>query len=31
MMKNKRITLRVSETDWQKLHDKADAAHMTRI
>ena len=28
-MKNKRITLRVSETDWQKLHDKADAAHMT--
>lgn len=29
MMKNKRITLRASETDWQKLHDKADAAHMT--
>lgn len=29
MMKNKRITLRVSETDWQELHDKADAAHMT--
>ena len=28
-IKNKRITLRVSETDWQKLHDKADAAHMT--
>ena len=28
-MKNKRITLRVSETDWQELHDKADAAHMT--
>ena len=29
MMKNKRITLRVSDADWQKLHDKADAAHMT--
>ena len=28
-MKNKRITLRVSEADWQKLHDKADAARMT--
>ena len=28
-MKNRRITLRVSESDWQKLHDKADAAHMT--
>ena len=28
-MKNKRITLRVSETDWQKLHDKADVANMT--
>lgn len=28
-MKNRRITLRVSETDWQKLHDKANAARMT--
>ena len=28
-MKNKRITLRVSEADWQKLHDKATAARMT--
>lgn len=28
-MKNKRITLRVSDADWQKLHDKAEAAHMT--
>ena len=28
-MKNKRITLRVSEADWQKLHDKAEAAGMT--
>ena len=28
-MKNKRITLRVSDADWQKLHDKADAARMT--
>ena len=28
-MKNKRITLRVSEADCQKLHDKADAARMT--
>ena len=28
-MKNKRITLRVSESDWQKLHDKATAARMT--
>lgn len=28
-MKNKRITLRVSEADWQKLHDKAEAAGLT--
>lgn len=28
-MKNKRITLRVSDADWQKLHDKADTSHMT--
>ena len=28
-MKNRRITLRVSEADWQKLHDKAESAHMT--
>ena len=28
-MKNRRITLRVSDVDWQKLHDKADAARMT--
>ena len=28
-MKSKRITLRVSEADWQKLHDKATAARMT--
>lgn len=28
-MKNKRITLRVSEADWQKLHDKATSARMT--
>ena len=28
-MKNKRITLRVSDADWQKLHDKANAARMT--
>lgn len=28
-MKNKRITLRVSDADWQKLHDKATAARMT--
>ena len=28
-MKSKRITLRVSQADWQKLHDKAAAARMT--
>ena len=28
-MKNRRIPLRVSEVDWQKLHDKATAARMT--
>lgn len=28
-MKNRRITLRVSEADWQKLHDKAEVARMT--
>lgn len=28
-MKNKRITLRVSDADWQKLHDKATSARMT--
>ena len=28
-MKNRRITLRVSDVDWQKLHGKADAARMT--
>ena len=28
-MKNKRITLRVSDADWQKLHEKATAARMT--
>ena len=28
-MKNKRITLRVSEANWQKLRDKATAARMT--
>ena len=28
-MKNRRITLRVSDADWQKLHDKATAARMT--
>ena len=28
-MKSKRITLRVSDADWQKLHDKATAARMT--
>ena len=28
-MKNKRITLRVSDADWRKLHDKATAARMT--
>ena len=28
-MKNRRITLRVSEADWQKLHDKAEATRMT--
>lgn len=28
-MKNKRITLRVSEADWRKLHDKSTAARMT--
>ena len=28
-MKSKRITLRVSDADWQNLHDKAAAAHMT--
>ena len=28
-MKNRRITLRVSDVDWQKLHDKATASHMT--
>ena len=28
-MKNRRITLRVSEADWQKLHDKATAAGLT--
>ena len=28
-MKSKRITLRVSEADWQKLHDKATSARRT--
>ena len=28
-IKNKRITLRISDADWQKLHDKADAARLT--
>ena len=28
-MKNRRITLRVSDDDWQKLHDKATASRMT--
>ena len=28
-MKNRRITLRVSDADWQKLHDKAAASRMT--
>ena len=28
-MKNKRITLRVSDADWQKLHDKTTSARMT--
>ena len=28
-IKNKRITLSVSDADWQKLHDKADAARLT--
>ena len=28
-MKNKRITLRVSDADWQKLHEKAEVARMT--
>ena len=28
-MKNRRITLRVSDVDWQKLHDKATASRMT--
>ena len=28
-MKNRRITLRVSDADWQKLHDKATASRMT--
>lgn len=28
-MKSKRITLRVSDADWQKLHDKATASRMT--
>ena len=28
-MKNRRITLRVSDADWQKLHDKAEATRMT--
>ena len=28
-MKNKRITLRVSESHWQKLHNKSEAAGMT--
>ena len=28
-MKNRRITLRVSDVDWQKLHDKATSARMT--
>ena len=28
-MNNKRITLRVSEADWRKLHDKATAAGLT--
>ena len=28
-MKNKRITLRVSDADWLKLHDKPTAARMT--
>ena len=28
-MKNKRITLRVSDAEWQKLHDKATSARMT--
>ena len=28
-MKDKRITLRVSDADWQTLHEKATAARMT--
>ena len=28
-MKNRRITLRVSDADWQKLHDKATASRLT--
>ena len=28
-MKNRRITLRVSDADWQKLHDKATASLLT--
>ena len=28
-MKNRRITLRVSDVDWQKLHGKATASRMT--
>lgn len=28
-MKNRRITLRVSDADWQKLHDKATTSRMT--
>lgn len=29
IIKNKRITLRVSESHWQKLHNKSEAAGMT--
>ena len=28
-MKNKKLSIRISEADWQRFHDKADQADMT--
>ena len=28
-MKNKKLSIRISETDWQRFHDKAEQANMT--
>ena len=28
-MKNKKLSIRISEADWQQVHDKAEQANMT--